>query len=208
MQRKGRLPACFARGFGLQVGPYVRLPACFARGFGLQVSHLDSRVYNLCHVIYPANLCLTMISYMFQVTMMIIIVIGMLSTMTLYTKILPKIKWLIGVCLLLDWDFIWYLTIILNPKMWRGIKFQDGKMHVNLMGFGFVARIVWNHFITWCTQPRHAFAKCMFWIVHVIFLFFNGLLLGSGLDGVECCNKHCLELRIWLSSATQCSFIL
>jgi hypothetical protein len=25
MQRKGRLPACFARGFGLQVGPYVML---------------------------------------------------------------------------------------------------------------------------------------------------------------------------------------
>jgi len=138
--------------------------------YSKKVSHLDSKAYNLCHVIYPANLCLTMISFMFQVTMMTIIVIGMLSTMTFYTKILPKIKWLIGVCLLLDWDFIWYLT--------------------------------------WCTQPRHAFAKCMFWIVHVIFLFFNGLLLGFGLDGVECCNKHCLELRIWLSSATQCSFIL
>jgi len=25
MQRKGRLPACFARAFGLQVGPYVML---------------------------------------------------------------------------------------------------------------------------------------------------------------------------------------
>jgi hypothetical protein len=25
VQRKGRLPACFARGFGLQVGPYVML---------------------------------------------------------------------------------------------------------------------------------------------------------------------------------------